>query len=109
MVARSVLRGSTRRMRPMAFSMPPFLPGGIRIAEEGLQIKRLAQVEMAGELGAVVEGDGPGSGGGNGPIIRVMRVAIEACGFSRRHGRQQQPRTALVDGEDGLDGIWRTA
>jgi hypothetical protein len=56
MVARSVLRGMTQRMRPIAFSTPPFCQGGIGVAEEGLD-REPVQPAMARELGAVVEGE----------------------------------------------------
>ena len=53
---KSVLRGRARRMRPMAFSMPPFCQGhGYRRRRFGY---RSFEAVVLGELGAVVEGDG---------------------------------------------------
>ena len=60
MVARSAFLGKGRRGRPMAFSMPPFA-GGMGFAEEGFEVEAVEFV-VEGELGAVVEGDGPSQG-----------------------------------------------
>jgi len=56
--SRSVFRGRSRRNLPMAFSTPPFLPGCMGIAEEGIDAELAGDALVSGELGAVVEGDG---------------------------------------------------
>ena len=61
---------------------PAFLPGGIRVAEEGRDPERL-EVGVPGELGAVVEGDGLPPG---------------------RRQRGQQVGQGLRDGGGGLAG-----
>ena len=49
---------------------PTLLPGGVRVAEEGLDPEGM-EVVMAGDLRAMVEGDGLAAVGGSGARRRV--------------------------------------
>ena len=98
-VARSVLRGSPRRRRPIAFSA---LPGRMGVTEERCDAQRVELV-VAGEFGAVVEGDGLAPAG-NGPssssegLELAWRLCLgagrRAAGGSGVHGRSARPSSA---------------
>ena len=49
---------------------PALLPGGVRVAEERLDAESM-KVVMAGEFGAIVEGDGLAAVGGSGARRRA--------------------------------------
>ena len=70
---------------------PALLPRGVRVTEEGLDAEGL-EVVMAGELGAIVEGDGLAAVGGQGPSdrggglaggARERRCGIKTVGLPR--------------------------
>ncbi len=59
------LRGRVRRIRPMAFSTPPFCQGEwVSQSFRGRMDAERVEPMMPGELGAVVEGDGLAPRGG---------------------------------------------
>lgn len=94
------MRGMKRRIRPMAFSIPPFARarGG---AEEGLDQEAL-QGKVTGELGAVVEGDGPPQRPWQG-FEQAHKVACDTGGeLAFETDADQEAGGALVDGQDRL-------
>ena len=118
--ARSVLRGMERRRRPIEFSTPPFLPGTVRIAKEGLDAQGIVKPVMFGKLGAIVEADrlaqgmweaaellGDGPGGENGfSIDRMLNNAEAGLPFV------QHKQPLAVSGEQhevGLPVAWHLA
>ena len=66
---------------------PALLPGGVRVAEKGLDAEGM-EVVMAGELRAIVEGDGlPAVGGrsaavGDGTAVREQGGGAAAAAFA---------------------------
>jgi len=78
-----------------------FLPRGVGVTEEGLQIEAV-QVRMAGEFGAVVEGYGSAQPLGEGLEQLLDQAGDEGCGFVVRPGGEQDARGAFVHGKDGL-------
>ena len=78
-----------------------FLPRGVGIAEEGLQIEAV-QAGVACELGAVVEGDCSAQLRWDGPEQLLDQLGDEVGGLVVGPGGEQDARGALVHGEDGL-------
>jgi hypothetical protein len=77
------------------------LPGGVGIAEEGLDGEAVKQV-MTGELGAIVKGHGLTQ-----PRRQIFEEGVQVRGdaiggFVGRPGGEQDAGLALMDGEHGL-------
>src|SRR4051812_1764766 len=78
-----------------------FLPGGVGVAEEGLDGEGVELV-VAGELGSVVEGDGLAHGRGQRGEQLGDGFGDGACGLSGGLDGEEDAGGSLVQGEDGL-------
>lgn len=76
-----------------------FLPWGMGIAEVGLQAERV-EVEVACELGAVVEGEGPAQMRGQEFEPMLEQGSDRLGGFAVGSACEQDSRRSLVQGED---------
>ena len=77
------------------------LPGRVGIAEEGAD-RQAVQLMMAGEFGAVVEGDGLTQLLGQSAEQIEEMTGNAVSGLAGQPDRQQEAGLALVHGQDGL-------
>jgi hypothetical protein len=79
-----------------------FLPGFVRIAEEGRQAELLSELVMSSELGAVVEGEGEAQGRGQRgePVQEVFDHGLG--GLVGLAGKAEETGGALMSYEHGL-------
>ena len=78
-----------------------FLPGGVKVTEEGLDAEGM-EVMMRGEFGAVVEGDGLAAVRWDGSEEVSEGVGDRGGGLARGAYGEEKAGGALVEGEDGL-------
>jgi hypothetical protein len=78
-----------------------FLPGRVRVAEEGID-RQLMQSMMAGELGAVVESNGLAEALRHGAKQLDEMTGDAIGGLAGQPDCQQQAGLALMQGQDGL-------
>ena len=74
-----------------------FLPGSMGIAEVGLEAERMQQ-EVACELGAGVEGEGPAQVSRHHVEQASQMLGDEVCGFVFRPRGEQDAGASLVEG-----------
>ena len=77
------------------------LPGGVRVAEEGLDAEGM-EVVMAGELRAIVEGDGLAAVGGQGGEEAGEGLSDRGGGLAGGPDGEEEAGGAFMEGEDGL-------
>lgn len=79
-----------------------FLPGFVRIAEEGRQAQLLSELVMSSELGAVVEGEGEAQGGRQRgePVQEVFDDGLS--GLVGLASEAEEARGAFMSHEHGL-------
>ena len=77
------------------------LPGGVGIAEEGLD-PQLMEAVMAGELGPVIEGHRPAPGGGHLPEQVRQGARDGAGGFARGPEGEEEAGVTFVQGQHRL-------
>ena len=95
------LAGEERAQPAVGILHAALLPGGAGVAEEGLGTQ-VVELVMAGELGAVVEGDGPAPLGREGSQQLGDGIG-HALGVLGGQGTgEQQAGVAFLEGEQGL-------
>ena len=81
---------------------PAFLPGGMRIAEEGLNAELIAHTMMQGEFRTVVEGERTAQAFGQWGEQGMQAIGDRRSGFAGLSNQSGQTRGALMQGQSGL-------